>query len=327
MKFIVILFQAMWGTGKAFYSPTATPVDIDAQNYLCRFKSMGYVRLPGKENKAGLVALKFNKTIGQVKDQQLQIVTNMGQILGSKPNLAVNVESVKALSDTKCQMTIYVEEKSPTTNETKRILATELGNFLNQATPKQQLGSLGVEEVLSLVLPDEDQLKEYLKSPPKGIDPRMWKQAIEDNPDSTKFIPVPITGFPELKWRIKCQETETETHLCYLSQVEKDIGELKQRHSNTSAKIMDHRRKYAELSHRILKIIVKQESTRKMGVSLSPEEEIIKTKLENMHALVSAPTQFKGRLSELLSQMRMQRNQWGSAGSNEYTLDKGNRIS
>lgn len=30
-----------------------------------------------------------------------------------------------------------------------------------------------------------------------------------------------------------------------------------------------------------------------MGISLSPEEEKIRSKLENMHALISAPTQFK----------------------------------
>lgn len=41
-----------------------------------------------------------------------------------------------------------------------------------------------------------------------------------------------------------------------------------------------------------------------------------------MQAVVSAPTQFKGRLSELLSQIRMQRNQFSSNGSNEYAIDK-----
>lgn len=56
---------------------------------------------------------------------------------------------------------------------------------------------------------------------------------------------------------------------------------------------------------------------------MTPEEEILRSKLENMQVLVSAPTQFKGRLSELLSQMRMQRNQWHHAVGNGYTLDKG----
>lgn len=70
--------------------------------------------------------------------------------------------------------------------------------------------------------------------------------------------------------------------------------------------------------------MVRQEYTRKLGVALSPEEEMLRSKLENMQALVSAPTQFKGRLSELLSQMRMQQNQWtaASGGGNEYALDR-----
>ena len=58
----------MWGTGKSFYSDQCNPVDITPQNYLCRFKTMGYSRLPGKENKMGLVALIFNnKTMTQLK--------------------------------------------------------------------------------------------------------------------------------------------------------------------------------------------------------------------------------------------------------------------
>lgn len=162
---------------------------------------------------------------------------------------------MKPLSDNKSQVVIYVEEKSQQCpNEIKRILATEVSNYLNQATVKPQLTNMAIEQALALVVPDEDQLKEYLENPPKGIDPRMWKQAKIDNPDSQKFIPVPMIGFNELKWRIKCQEKETEAHNQYLSKVEKDLTELKQRHAATTARIMEYRRKLAELSHRILKV-------------------------------------------------------------------------
>lgn len=140
-------------------------------------------------------------------------------------------------------------------NETKRILATDVSNYLNQANVKAQLANLGISEVLALVLPDEDQLKEYLENPPKGVDPRMWRQAKLDNPDTTKFIPVPMIGFNDLKWRTKCQESETETHALYLKKVEKDLAELRQRHVAATAKIMEHKRKLAELSHNILKVI------------------------------------------------------------------------
>ena len=258
------------------------------------------------------------------REQQQQIIASLGQALGNKPTLMVHVDGYHALTDSKCQMVIYVEEKNPNTNDTKKISSTELNAFLNQPMPKQSLTNMGVEQTLSLILPDEDKLKEYLDTPPKGIDPRMWREAINNNPDASKFIPVPMVGFQNLKWRIKSQENEIESHVSYLAKLEEDINELKQRHANTTAKIHEYRRKLADLSHRVLAVVVRQEVTRKTGVALSPEEEMLRSKLENMQALVSAPTQFKGRLSELLSQMRMQQNQWANAanGGNEYALDR-----
>lgn len=68
---------------------------------------------------------------------------------------------------------------------------------------------------------------------------------------------------------------------------------------------------------------MKQEITRKVGVALSPDEERLRSKLENMQALLQAPTQYKGLLSELLSQMRMQRNQWNLTNSVDYALEPG----
>lgn len=236
----------------------------------------------------------------------------------------IHVDGYHALTDTKCQMVIYVEEKNAATNDSKKIPSTELNNFLGQPMTKQTLTNMGVENTLSLILPDEDKLKEYLDTPPKGIDPRMWREAIKDNPDAVKFIPVPMIGFQNLKWRIKSQENEIESHVSYLAKLEEDINEVKQRHANTTAKILEYRRKLSDLSHRVLAVVVRQEYTRKLGVALSPEEEMLRSKLENMQALVSAPTQFKGRLSELLSQMRMQQNQWSAASGsgNDYALDR-----
>ena len=314
--------QALLGTGKAFYSQSQPPVDINPQNYLCRFKAIGYNRVPGKDNKLGLVSLKFNKPAAQVKEQESQLIPKLSQLFGSRPNMIVHIEETKPVTENSCQVLIYIEEKVQNSNETKRITATETAAFLNQAHLKYQLTPVGIEEVVAMIPPEEDQIKVYLETPPNGIDPRMWRQAIADNPDPKTFIPVSLVGFNELKSRLTCQESETANHVSYLAKLEKDISELKQRQANTSAKIMEHRRKFSELSHRILRIIVKQESTRKAGLALTPDEEVIKTKLENMHALVSAPTQFKGKLSELLSQMRMQRSQWSSSGVSEYTLDK-----
>ncbi|KAJ6635529.1 putative nucleoporin Nup54 [Pseudolycoriella hygida] len=205
---------------------------------------------------------------------------------------------------------------------------------------KTQVAGMGVEQVIAMVLPDDDLLKEYLENPPKGIDPRMWKQAKQCNNDPKKFIPLPIVGFSELNCRIKCQESETNIHNQYMSKLQKGIEELKQRHASPTVKMMEHRRKISrsqsshiegnevqylrrksdwDLKLSVLphpkcdQVIVKQKITRKVRVGMTPEEEILCSKLENMQVLVSAPTQFKGRFCELLSQMRMQRNQWHHA--------------
>ncbi len=45
-----------------------------------------------------------------------------------------------------------------------------------------------------------------------GIDPRVWRQAQEDNPDTESMIPAPIIGIDALKKRIHIQEVN---HLKY----------------------------------------------------------------------------------------------------------------
>lgn len=57
----------MWGTGKSYYSQTNPPIDITTDNYLSRFKAIGYNQLPGKDNKIGLVGLVVNKPLSQIK--------------------------------------------------------------------------------------------------------------------------------------------------------------------------------------------------------------------------------------------------------------------
>lgn len=96
------------------------------------------------------------------------MIAQINQVLGSKPNILVNIDSIKTVSDSKCHVVIFIQEKSQTSNETKRILATDVVNVLNQPMTKSQLNSMGIEDAIALVSPDEDQLKEYLEKPPKG---------------------------------------------------------------------------------------------------------------------------------------------------------------
>lgn len=55
-------------------------------------------------------------------------------------------------------------------------------------------------------------------------------------------------------------------------------------------------------------------------MSLQPEEEVLTRRFESMHSQVSAPTQFKGRISEMLSQLRM-RNHIDTQNQERYAMD------
>merc|ERR1740128_1224129 len=71
-----------------------------------------------------------------------------------------------------------------------------------------------------------------------------------------------------------------------------------------------------------IKVLVKQESTRKNGFTITQEEEQLRSQLESIQAEIETPTQFKGRLNEVLSQVRLQSQSASLSGTEKYTLDQ-----
>ncbi|KAH9373857.1 hypothetical protein HPB48_009263 [Haemaphysalis longicornis] len=272
--------QAFWGTGKGYFSATAAPVEFTTENPFCRFKAIGYSRLPEAKVEDGLVALVFAKKLVDVQPMQPQLVEGLHRILGSKSNHSVCVEGLKSLSADKCELVVYVMERSPA-GLVRRVPCTELVAFLEQLAVKPQLTTLGVHSVISKAAATKEWLQHYLENPPCGqcllpfpcIDPLLWEQAKKDNPNPERLIPVPMIGFAELRRRFKLQEHEIKQHQCRLD------------------------------------VMVHHEVRRKLGFAIQPEEEKLRTLLETNVNELSAPTQFRGRLNELMSQIKLQNNQ------------------
>lgn len=66
-------------------------------------------------------------------------------------------------------MVIYVQDRQ-VTGQTTRVLATEVGQFLNQDLMRNQLSTqLCIVNVFAKVCMSPDQLKLYLSSPPAGM--------------------------------------------------------------------------------------------------------------------------------------------------------------
>lgn len=135
---------------------------------------------------------------------QPQLVSTVTTALGNKPNLNVSVEGVSGLDTVKTEVLVSVQERSAT-GAIHKVPAIELSSFLWNQQPsgmmqsaRTQLSALGVFSCVPRVRPTADQLREYLASPPAGIDARIWKQAQSENPDPDNFIPIPLIGFGDL---------------------------------------------------------------------------------------------------------------------------------
>ncbi|KAL4230131.1 Nuclear pore complex protein Nup54 [Mactra antiquata] len=311
--------QALWGKGKGYYNQQQF-VEFKPDNPFCRFKAVGYNCMPSGKNEDGFVSLIIKHKIDMVKPQQQNALDTLHKALGGKTQHTVCAEALNSLPDDKTELVVYVMER-PQMGPAKRISATELYNYLNSATIKQQITTqLNVETITAKVL-TKDQLKQYLDSPPAGINPLLWQQAILDNPDPEKLIPVPMIGFKELHKRQKFQESQTKRHQQRLDLIAQDLTEFQNKQSNMLAKLDEYKRKHLELSHRLLQVIVKQEIYRKQGYAIQADEEQLRVQLEAIQVELNHPTQFKGRLNELMSQIRMQNHLSSTSSDVNYQIN------
>ncbi|KAG7257448.1 hypothetical protein CRUP_007752 [Coryphaenoides rupestris] len=269
--------QAYWGTGKGYYNHSMPPVDFSLENPFCRFKAVGYSCIPGNKDEDGLVALCLNRREEEVRAQQQPLVESLFKLLGSNPMLSVNVEGVKALPDDQTEVIVYLVERSPN-GTSKRITASALYSFVEQANVKAQLAQMGV--LMSA-----------------------WIRSYGSRP------------------RLKIQEQMTKQHQTRVDIISGDISELQKNQATTVAKIAQYKRKLMDLSHRVLQVLIKQEIQRKSGYAIQVDEEHLRVQLDTIQSELNAPTQFKGRLNELMSQIRMQ-NHFGAVRSEErYNVD------
>ncbi|XP_041974381.1 probable nucleoporin Nup54 [Aricia agestis] len=314
------LLQAQWGTGQAYYSRNAPALELNEQNPLCRFKAVGYSRLGGKEDKDGHVALIFNKPEQEIKTNQQSLTTSLFGLLGNKPNLAVNIESIKGVTENKTQVVIYVVNNAAGGTH---VGANELSTFLNGAGPRASLSGAACAAVTPVTRPTHAMLEQYLATPPPGMDMRLWKQAQADNPDPANYIPVPIIGFSEIKFRAKCQAEEAALQAGWLRRAAETLGELRTRRAASSAALAGLAARLHSLRHTLLQVIARQEVAGRVGVGLTPEEESVRARLQELTSQLSAPPLYNGRLNELLCAVRLQRSASAGAPHERYHLDPG----
>merc|ERR1711962_238306 len=316
------LLQASWGVGKAFYAQNQAPLSLNNENPLCRFKAIGYSAITSGGNDPELLSLIVKEKPAEVGAAKQNLTNDLQTALGNKPNIKVVINEVQPYSTGDNSQVIFHVMESGMNGQVRKINANDIFTALNQGNIWSQLQQRqNLESIAPKVNFAEEQLEEYLKNTPYGVDPRLWKQAQLDNPNSKKLLPVPLVGFKALQSRIKRQEHQAKIYQGRLDEIANDISESQKRQQDNSAKLRDAKRKQLELSHRVLNIITRQEMTRKLGFTIQLEEEKLRIQLEALQSQLSAPTQFKGRLNELLSQVRLQSQVNGLGSSDQTSLD------
>ncbi len=199
------MLQGSWGVGKAFFSASAPPLELTPQNPLCRFKTVGYSSKPASKNEDGFISAIVRRKATELEPRKAEISTGILNALGNRPNVKVNVDEVIAGEGDSSEVIFYVQETNPQTGQVRTVPASEAHAFLSQPMQAQHLQKLGVESLSPRLSLTDDQVQEYLNTPPQGIDHRLWKQAQLDNPDPKRLLPVPMIGFRALQQRLQHQ--------------------------------------------------------------------------------------------------------------------------
>jgi len=292
--------QAVWGCGKGYYAQGLPPVEFTPSNEFCRLKAVAYIKVPSHSPEEGLVELVIGRKLATVREQQTALVAELCKLFGGAQ---VCVEYVKEGSahDT-TRLCVYVQQRQPN-GETKKANAMDVYNHLKADQNKQAVQNLCVTWATPLVALTEAQRKEYLATPPRGLDPLIWAQGKRQNPDPERYLPVPLVGFRELKARFKAQETESGMLQGQLDKVAEDVVSVQSRQATIQDQLAECGRQQRQMAHRLLHLVVRQECVRKQGVPIDGGEEDLRIRLEAMLSQLQAPTQYMGKLNEVISHL------------------------
>ena len=127
---------------------------VDQTNPVARFKAIGYSKIPesaSSDTAAAEVSLIFKMKLSALEPLKDQLVTSLHQVMGSKPNLKVMVDTIRAHghADEAAEAVIHVLEAG-NLGATRKVPASELHAFLTSPASTQALQKLNIVKVSTL---------------------------------------------------------------------------------------------------------------------------------------------------------------------------------
>eukprot|EP01094_Clydonella_sp_ATCC50884_P026165 TRINITY_DN7090_c0_g1_i1.p1 TRINITY_DN7090_c0_g1~~TRINITY_DN7090_c0_g1_i1.p1 ORF type:complete len:381 (+),score=71.86 TRINITY_DN7090_c0_g1_i1:80-1144(+) len=124
------------------------------------------------------------------------------------------------------------------------------------------------------------------------------------NPDPEKLATVQKAGFEGLMKRAREQDDLMKDYNEQLDRASETIVDAEEKYEGILTKLEIYQREHKRLCLRVLSLLAKIEVIQGKGFAILPEEEHFKAQLEAMQWELNKPTQFKGMLNEVTSQMR-----------------------
>lgn len=139
-----------------------------------------------------------------------------------------------------------------------------------------------------------------------NVHPKLWEQAMRDNPDSEALIPVQAASFQDLYQRLKFAEERTRQHQEALKAVREKLETLQRVHSvEIVAQISQCQQRHKLLVHRLLQLVAKNEVLRAMGIAMRPQEEDLLQRLNVLLRQMERPSGAMSRFNEVESALQM----------------------
>ena len=242
----------------------------------------------------------MSKSESEVNQLKSSICNTLRQIINDA-NITPVIDSTYGIIETNLsEIRFYLLDGNKNRVSTRQVVA-----FFSTNDMTNKLRNMGVQELHPCLRPSDASIKAYLEKTPEGFDPNVWSQAVKNNPKPEEMIPVPILGFQALKARALAQKGQSEQHESRLKLIGKEITDLQQTQISIVSKYEQAKRKQLELNHRLLKVMVQQETSRKSGHSIQEDEEQLRIYFEMILSELTSPTGVKSELTEMLSKMRL----------------------
>ncbi|KAI9475965.1 MAG: nucleoporin complex subunit 54-domain-containing protein [Benjaminiella poitrasii] len=154
----------------------------------------------------------------------------------------------------------------------------------------------------NVVSPQEIQL--YQK--PADHDETAWNAAMAANPDPKTMVPALAIGFDDVRKRMEEQYKMNEAHNAKLAEIKRILNEIQKKSQlETPVKLEEYKRRHMQTTQRVIKFLKYAQVLRNKGLSITPDEEMMRARLEDIQEQLQRSDQFRSKLSQLWAQLQL----------------------